>query len=81
MRLICVACRCEVERVEIAHGRVVAVCAACEAYGDAAELVAGVSLKPAEPLPRLRVIEGLGRSTPAEPVRRSVSRRVASGIR
>jgi hypothetical protein len=50
MRLLCIACRCEVERVEIARGRVVAVCVACEAYGDAAEMVAGVQLTAAEPV-------------------------------
>ena len=52
--LICVSCRCEIERVEIAGGRVVAMCASCEGYADAAELAQGVELTAMEPLPERR---------------------------
>ena len=83
MRLLCISCRCEIERVEIARGRIVAICLACDAYGDAAELVAGVRLSPAEPLPpRLRLVQSLPQPKPgksAEPQR--LNRRAASGTR
>jgi hypothetical protein len=83
MRLLCISCRCEIERVDIARGRIVAICVACEAYGDAAELVAGVRLAPAEPLPpRLRLVQSLPQPRspkPAEPQR--LNRRAASGTR
>ncbi len=60
MHLLCISCRCEIERVDIARGRIVAICLACDAYGDAAELVAGVRLAPAEALPpRLRLVQSL----------------------
>lgn len=75
MRLICVSCRCEVERIEIARNRLVAVCAACQAYGDAAELVAGVRLSPAERIPRLRLVEGLAPRQSIEKAPRRISRR------
>jgi hypothetical protein len=52
--LICVSCRCEIERVEIADGRVLAMCASCEGYADAAELAQGVTLTPMERLPEQR---------------------------
>jgi hypothetical protein len=39
--LLCFSCRCEVEPIEIAGGRVVVVCVACEAYGDAVEVDEG----------------------------------------
>ena len=52
--LICVSCRCEIERVEIAGGRVLAMCASCEGYADAAELAQGVTLTALEPLPERR---------------------------
>lgn len=52
--LICVSCRCEIERVEIAGGRVIAMCASCEGYADTSELAQGVALTPAEPLPARR---------------------------
>jgi hypothetical protein len=77
MRLTCVSCRCEIERVEIARGRVVAICAACEAFGDAAELAAGVSLRRPAPLPRLRVIDGLPPKGRAVPAKRRSNARVA----
>ena len=76
MRLLCISCRCEVERIEIARSRVVAVCVACEAYGDAAELVAGVRLDPAERVPHLRVIEGLP-PKPAQGAPRRISRKAS----
>jgi hypothetical protein len=82
MRLLCISCRCEIERVDIARGRIVAICLACDAYGDAAELVAGVRLAPAEPLPpRLRLVQSLPAKAakPAEPQR--LNRRAASGTR
>ena len=83
MHLLCISCRCEIERVEIARGRIVAICVACDAYGDAAELVAGVRLAPAEKLPpRLRLIRSLPQAKtakPAEPQR--LNRRAASGTR
>ena len=83
MRLLCISCRCEIERVDIARGRIVAICLACDAYGDAAELVAGVRLAPAEPLPpRLRLVQSLPQpktAKPAEPQR--LNRRAASGTR
>ena len=85
MRLLCISCRCEIERVEIARGRIVAICLACDAYGDAAELVAGVRLSPAEPLPpRLRLVQSLppAKATkPAEPQPSRLNRRAASGTR
>jgi hypothetical protein len=53
--LLCFSCRCEVERIEIAGGRVVVMCVACEAYGDAAEAAEGRSLgRPAQPSARAR---------------------------
>ena len=86
MRLLCISCRCEIERVDIARGRIVAICVACDAYGDAAELVAGVRLGPADPLPpRLRLVQSLPQpkpakaAKPAEPQR--LNRRAASGTR
>ena len=86
MRLLCISCRCDIERIEIARGRIVAICVACDAYGDAAELVAGVRLAPAEPLPpRLRLVQSLPQAKsakapkPAEPQR--LNRRAASGTR
>ena len=82
MRLLCISCRCEIERVDIARGRIVAICLACDAYGDAAELVAGVRLSPAEPLPpRLRLVQSLPQVKPAEPQRPGTARRAASGTR
>jgi hypothetical protein len=39
-------CRCEVERIEIAGGRIVAICLTCEAYGNEAELAAGGRFSP-----------------------------------
>ena len=85
MRLLCISCRCEIERVDIARGRIVAICVACDAYGDAAELVAGVRLGPAEPLPpRLRLVQSLPQvKSPqsAEPQRSRLNRRAASGTR
>ena len=85
MRLLCISCRCEIERVDIARGRIVAICVACDAYGDAAELVAGVRLEPAEPLPpRLRLVQSLPQvKSPqsAEPQRSRLNRRAASGTR
>ena len=54
--LLCVSCRCEIERIDIAGGRAVAICVSCEAYGDAGELAAGVALNPAPP--QLRVVHG-----------------------
>lgn len=85
MRLHCMSCRCEIERVEIARGRIVAICLACEAYGDAAELVAGVRLAAAEPLPpRLRLVQSLPKARPAkpaEPQRSRLNRRAAAGTR
>jgi hypothetical protein len=82
MRLLCISCRCEIERVDIARGRIVAICLACDAYGDAAELVAGVRLSPAEPLPpRLRLVQSLPQPKPAEPQRPRTTRRTASGTR
>jgi hypothetical protein len=85
MRLLCISCRCEIERVDIARGRIVAICAACDAYGDAAELVAGVRLGPAEPLPpRLRLVQSLPQAKSpksAEPQGSRLNRRAASGTR
>ena len=82
MRLLCISCRCEIERVDIARGRIVAICLACDAYGDAAELVAGVRLAPAEPLPpRLRLVQSLPQAKPAEPQPSRLNRRAASGTR
>ena len=85
MRLLCISCRCEIERVDIARGRIVAICLACDAYGDAAELVAGVRLAAAEPLPpRLRLVQSLPKAKPAtaaEPQRPRLNRRAASGTR
>ena len=52
--LICVSCRCEIERVEIAGGQVLAMCASCEGYADAGELAQGVALTAAEPPPERR---------------------------
>jgi hypothetical protein len=79
--LICVSCRCEIERVEIAGGRVLAMCASCEGYADAAELAQGVELTAMEPLPEprpdgveIRLIRALGpRAAPgkARPLRRA----------
>ena len=81
MRLLCISCRCENERVDIARGRIVAICVACDAYGDAAELLAGVRLSPAAPLPpRLRLVQSLPqakRARSAEPQRPRVNRRAA----
>ena len=74
MRLLCISCRCENERVDIARGRIVAICVACDAYGDAAELLAGVRLSPAAPLPPAKPAKS------AEPQRPRVKRR-AAGIR
>jgi hypothetical protein len=54
--LLCVSCRCEIERIDIAGGRAVAICVGCEAYGDAGELAAGVTLNP--PPPQLRIVHG-----------------------
>ena len=73
--LICVSCRCEIERVEIAGGRVLAMCVSCEGYADAAELAQGVPLAAMEPLPErrpegvvVRLIRALvPRSTPGKP--------------
>jgi len=85
MHLLCISCRCEIERVEIARGRIVAICIACDAYGDAAELVAGVRLAAAEPLPpRLRLVQSLPQAKAAksaEPQRPRVKRRAAAGTR
>ena len=82
MHLLCIGCRCEIERVDIAGGRIVAICVACDAYGDAAELGAGVRLVPAQALPpRLRLVQSVGRAKPAEPQRPRVNRRAASGTR
>jgi len=72
--LICVSCRCEIERVEIAGGQVLAMCASCEGYADAAELAQGVGLTAIEPLPHrrpegvvIRLIRALvPRGTPAK---------------
>ena len=81
MRLLCISCRCENERVDIARGRIVAICVACDAYGDAAELLAGVRLSPAAPLPpRLRLVQSLPQAKgakSAEPQRPRVNRRAA----
>ena len=82
MHLLCISCRCQIERVDIARGRIVAICLACDAYGDAAELVAGVRLVAAEALPpRLRLVQSLRQAKPAEPQRPRVNRRAASGTR
>ena len=85
MRLLCFSCRCENERVDIARGRIVAICVACDAYGDAAELVAGVRLAAAEPLPpRLRLVQSLPQRKPAKaagPQPSRLNRRAASGTR
>jgi len=85
MRLLCISCRCEIERVDIARGRIVAICLACDAYGDAAELVAGVRLNPAEALPpRLRLVQSLPQAKPAAaaaPRRPGIKRRAAAGTR
>lgn len=85
MRLLCISCRCEIERVDIARGRIVAICVACDAYGDAAELVAGVRLAPAEPLPpRLRLVQSLPQAKaakPAGPQQSRLNRRTATGTR
>ena len=72
--LICVHCRCEIERVEIAGGRVLAMCASCEGYADAAEMAQGVELGAIEPLPErqpqgvvIRLIRALvPRTTPSK---------------
>ena len=85
MHLLCISCRCHIERVEISRGRIVAICVACDAYGDAAELVAGVRLAASEPLPpRLRLVQSLPQakgSKPAEPQRSRLNRRAAAGTR
>ena len=83
MHLLCISCRCEIERVDIARGRIVAICLACDAYGDAAELVAGVRLSPAEPLPpRLRLVQSLPQAKAAKPAAPPrLNRRAASGTR
>jgi hypothetical protein len=52
--LICVSCRCEIERIEIAGGRVMAMCAGCEGYADAAEFAQGAPLSAVAPLPESR---------------------------
>jgi hypothetical protein len=52
--LICLSCRCEVERIEIARGRGLAMCVSCEGYADAAEFAQGMPLNPASPLPQRR---------------------------
>jgi hypothetical protein len=52
--LICVSCRCEIERIEIAGGRGLAMCVSCEAYADAAEFAQGAPLSPVVPLPQRR---------------------------
>jgi hypothetical protein len=81
MRLLCIGCRCEIEGVDIARGRIVAICLACDAYGDAAELMAGLRLNPAQPLPpRLRLVQSLPqakRAKSAESQRPRVNRRAA----
>ena len=85
MHLLCIGCRCEIERVDIAGGRIVAICVACDAYGDAAELGAGVRLVPAQTLPpRLRLVQSVRRAkgtTSAEPQRPRVNRRAVAGTR
>ena len=85
MRLLCIGCRCEIESVDIARGRIVAICVACDAYGDAAELGAGVRLNAAQPLPpRLRLVQSLPqakRAKATEPQRPPVKRRAAAGSR
>ncbi len=88
MHLLCISCRCHIERVEISRGRIVAICVACDAYGDAAELVAGVRLAASEPLPpRLRLVQSLPQAktaTPAHPATTQgprIKRRAAAGTR
>jgi hypothetical protein len=85
MRLLCIGCRCEIESVDIARGRIVAICLTCDAYGDAAELAAGVRLNAAQPLPpRLRLVQSLPlakRAKATEPQRPRVNRRAAAGSR
>lgn len=88
MHMLCISCRCHIERVEIAGGRIVAICVACDAYGDAAELVAGVRMAAAQPLPpRLRVVHSQTRAKTAQPAGSAapqpsrVKRRAAAGTR
>ncbi len=49
--LVCVACRCEVERVEIAGGQAVVICVECRLAGDEGHFAAGARLAdmPQEP--------------------------------
>jgi hypothetical protein len=55
--LVCIGCRCEIERIDVAGGRVVAICVACEGYGDAAEFEAGVPLTSLSPQRRANARE------------------------
>ena len=88
MHLLCISCRCHIEHVEISRGRIVAICVACDAYGDAAELGAGVRLAASQPLPpRLRLVRSQPqvnagkRPLSAAPQRPPVKRRAAAGTR
>ena len=42
--LVCVACRCELDRMEVGQGRAIVICLACEAIGHADEIALGARL-------------------------------------
>jgi hypothetical protein len=72
--LVCVACRCEVERIEIAGGVAVVLCVECRLTGDEAHFAHGARLAdmPQEPRRPER------RATPQRSARSGSGKRLAA---
>jgi hypothetical protein len=52
--LVCTSCRCTLESIEVANGRAMVICIACEGVGNADEIALGAALTAFEQPPRRR---------------------------